>query len=93
MLITILVFDRPEGIELYAIPEANIGADTLAVLKLAAGHYVSAHISNRPDVAVALNTILELVASDWGKYRIADNYFEDHDDGIMRVVVLGYLNN
>jgi hypothetical protein len=90
MLVTVVVCEAGDHRDIFVIPEANIGADTRTALKLAAGHYIAAGVSNPPDVADALNTVLQLIAGDWRKYKIAGGHFEDNDYGIVRVVVLGW---
>jgi len=93
MLVTVLVLESPTGTRIYVVPEDNVqAAGMVDTLKLAAGHYASPSITNPPAIAAAVNTVLELVAGEWSKYKVAPaGYFEDRDDGIVRVVVTGSL--
>ena len=91
MLATVLILETSTTTDIYVIPEANVGDDEVAALKLAAGHYVSPNVTNPPPIAEALNTVLELVAGEWGRYKIAGGVLEDKDYAIVRVVVTGYL--
>jgi hypothetical protein len=89
MLVTALVIVSPDATAIYIVPEANVGADTVRLLRIAAGH-VAGDATNPPDVADAINTILELIARPWARYKISGGSFEDNDDGVVRVVVTGY---
>jgi hypothetical protein len=93
MLVTALIVEvdgEKRRTDLYLVPECNIGDETREVLRTASGHYVTRATSNPPPISSALNTVLELVAGEWSRYKISGDYFEDHDYGIVRIVVIGY---